>query len=268
MNVEPHAAFAAARFRELADSRALRLGAPLFTLAVTGSTNDDAMNAARAGAEHGATFVADSQTSGRGRRGHRWSSPPGENLTFSVLLRPRFAAEHAGAFTLAVGLAVRDVVARVIRASAQIKWPNDVLVNGRKLCGILVESQLQHGKIAALVVGVGLNVHMRDLPAEIAATATSLALEGAGVVEREALLCDILEALAARLEQYENGGLPALLPELLRHDALSGRRVRIDATAGIARGIDASGALLVETAASTLASVVSGTVELLPDTSP
>lgn len=266
MSGEPPATFAVERFRELADARALRLGTPLVAVAVTSSTNDDAMNASRAGAQHGATFVADRQTAGRGRRGRHWSSPAGENLTFSVLLRPRFVPERAGAFTLAVGLAVRDVVARFVPSSVGIKWPNDVLVNGRKLCGILVESQLQLAKVSALVVGVGLNVHMRDLPADIGATATSLAREGAADVEREALLCDVLEQLATRLEQYENDGLGALLPELLRHDALAGRRVRIETTQGTARGIDVSGALLVETAGA-LVSVVSGTVELLPDTS-
>ena len=267
MTEASRAAFSAARFRELAEPRALRLGRPLVTLAETGSTNDDAMNAARAGAEHGATFVAERQTSGRGRRGQRWSSPASENLTFSVLLRPRFGPEQAGAFTLAAGLAVRDAAARATSSKVAIKWPNDLLVHGKKLAGILVESQLQLGKVCALVVGVGLNVHMRQLPEEIAATATSLALEGAGALEREALLCDVLEELARRLEQYESDGLRALLPELLLYDALGGRRVRVDATSGIARGIDASGALLVETAPSTLTSVVSGTVELLSDTS-
>ncbi|HMJ15980.1 MAG TPA: biotin--[acetyl-CoA-carboxylase] ligase [Polyangiaceae bacterium] len=263
MSLESYPAFAADRFRELARARNLSLGDPLFALSVTGSTNDDALNAARAGAEHGATFLTDQQTSGRGRRGQRWSSPPGENLTFSVLLRPAFAPERAGPFTLAVGLAIRDVAARCIAAPVGIKWPNDLLVNGRKLAGILVESHIQLGKLSALVVGIGLNVHMRALPPEIAGIATSLALEGAHEIEREHLLCDVLEALAARLASYETLGLSALLPELLAHDALRGRRVRTESASGIARGIEVSGGLLVEDPSGSLVSVVSGGVELL-----
>lgn len=240
--------FDVARFEALRGERALALGAPLSAVAVTGSTNDDALAAAKLGAAHGALFVADEQTRGRGRRGHGWSSPPGENLTFSIVLRPDLEVSRWSALTLAVGLAVRDVAAARLPREVEVtlKWPNDVLATGKKLCGILVESQIGGELPGALVVGVGLNVAMRELPPEIAHVATSFALLGAVVPEREELLVDLLAALDARVAAYVRQGLTALLPELRRHDALCGRRVSVDGDAGVARGIDECGALLLE----------------------
>jgi BirA family biotin operon repressor/biotin-[acetyl-CoA-carboxylase] ligase len=251
------------RFSALASARGLALGAPLVVVDVTGSTNDDAFEAARGGAPHGATFVAETQTRGRGRRGRSWSSAPGQGLTFSTLLRPKLEPERMSALTLAVGLAVRDAVATRVAAAVGVKWPNDVVANGKKLAGILVESQLVRGRIAALVVGIGLNVAMREFPPEIGEGATSLLLLGAPDLDREPLLCDLLSALDRRLRVHEALGLSALLDELRAHDVLLGRRVRVEATTGIARGIDAAGALLVEDASGGVRPIVSGTVELL-----
>jgi BirA family transcriptional regulator, biotin operon repressor / biotin---[acetyl-CoA-carboxylase] ligase len=255
--------FDAARFLAQALERGLALGAPLTALEVTESTNDLALEAARAGVPHGATFVAEQQTRGRGRRGRQWSSPPGQNLTFSTVLRPQLEPERASSLTLAVGLAVRDVVAARVGADVGVKWPNDVVAQGRKIAGILVESQLVSGRVTALVVGIGLNVAMRDLPPEIAEIATSLALLGAADLERERLLCDLLAELDCRVRAHEALGLPALLDELRAHDTLLGRRISVENTLGVARGIDRSGALLVEDERGQVRPIVSGTVEVL-----
>jgi len=254
--------FDAERFSSLVKQRGLALGVPLVSVQVTESTNDLAVEAARQGGAHGATFVAEEQTRGRGRRGRAWSSPPGENLTFSTLLRPNLEPERASSLTLAVGLAVRDAVAARVEVAVAVKWPNDIVARGRKLAGILVESQLVGGRIASLVVGVGLNVSMRKLPPEIADVATSLALLGATELEREPLLCDLLGELDRRFRAHESAGLPALLDELRAHDALLGRRIRVEQAVGVARGIDASGALLIEDERGDVRPVVSGTVEL------
>ena len=255
--------FDADRFRALAAERGLRLGAPLVSLRVTESTNDLALEAARHGTPHGATFVAEEQTRGRGRRGRLWSSPPGQNLTFSTLLRPNLEPERASALTLAVGLALRDVVAARVTVQVGVKWPNDVVAQNRKVAGILVESQLVGGRVTALVVGIGLNVSMRELPPEIAELATSLALLGATDLEHEPLLCDVLGELDRRVHAHETAGLPALLDELRAHDALFGRRVRVEKAVGVARGIDATGALLIEDEHGRIRPIVSGTVEVL-----
>jgi BirA family biotin operon repressor/biotin-[acetyl-CoA-carboxylase] ligase len=248
------------RFARIVAERGLGLGWPLAAVALTGSTNDDALAAARAGAPHGATFVADAQTRGRGRRGHGWTSPPGENLTFSVLLRPALAAARSSALTLAVGLAVRDAAAARVGVPVGLKWPNDVVAAGRKLGGILLESQLRGDRVAAVVAGVGLNVAMREIPPEIAGIATSLALLGAEDPGREELLASVLAQIERRLGDYEASGLATMLDELRRHDALLGSRVRVDAVEGVARGIDAQGALLVEQANGATCAVMAGEV--------
>jgi BirA family biotin operon repressor/biotin-[acetyl-CoA-carboxylase] ligase len=224
------------------------LGRPCHYHAITGSTNDDLMRLARNGAPHGTVVVADLQTRGRGRHGNTWSSPePAENLLFSVLLRPRFALESASSFTLAVGLAVRDAVAPYVRAPVGIKWTNDVYASHRKLAGILVESQLRGSELMALVVGIGLNVHMSTLPDEIRTIATSLRLLEATELGRERLLADVLARLETRALAYEQTQISGIIDELRRHDAILGQQVRVGALVGMARGLDDDGALLLET---------------------
>jgi BirA family biotin operon repressor/biotin-[acetyl-CoA-carboxylase] ligase len=144
-----------------------------------------------------------------------------------------------------------------------VKWPNDVLAKGKKLAGILVESQIVEQRVAAIVVGIGLNVTMRELPDEIRELATSLALLGATRLEREELLADVLAALDQRVQTFVAAGVPGLLAELRAHDALKNQRVRFDGVTGTARGIAEDGALLVETEAGAIQRVVSGAVEVL-----
>jgi BirA family biotin operon repressor/biotin-[acetyl-CoA-carboxylase] ligase len=260
----PLSRFDVARFGELRRARGLALGDPLVAVALTGSTNDDAMAAARAGARDGATFVADEQSRGRGRHGARWASPPGENLLCSIVLRRGLAPERAGTLTLAVGLALRDAVQPRVQVPIRIKWPNDLYANDRKLAGILLESQLQAGKVEVVVAGIGLNVAMRALPDEIAGVATSLALCGATSLEREVLLADVLEAIERRLEAHVARGLGPVLDELRAHDALLGRRVRSDEVRGQACGISDAGALLIRDDRGRVHALRSGSVSLEP----
>jgi BirA family biotin operon repressor/biotin-[acetyl-CoA-carboxylase] ligase len=254
--------FDARALEELVRARGVSLGVPLSAVEETDSTNDDALAAARSGAPHGATFLAESQRRGRGRRGRSWLSPPGENLLFSVVLRPVLEPERVSSLTLVIGLAVREAVSSRVSSAVRVKWPNDVVVEGKKLAGILVESQLIAGKIDALVAGIGINVG--KVAAEVSDLATSLSELGAGgrEREREPLLTDVLAALDARLKIHARAGISALLDELREHDALAGRRIRVEGVTGIARGFDPTGALLLDDGAS-LRPIVSGTVELL-----
>ncbi|MBM4362120.1 MAG: biotin--[acetyl-CoA-carboxylase] ligase [Deltaproteobacteria bacterium] len=254
--------FDTGRFSRLRAARGLSLGEPIAAVGSTDSTNDDALEAARAGAPHGALFVADEQRAGRGRRGHRWTSPPGVNLTASLLLRPTLPPERLGALPLVVGLAVRALSARHVSSPLVVKWPNDVLAGSRKLAGVLVEARLDGAHIDALVVGVGLNLGMRDLPPEIAEIATSLALLGAAPLGREEALVELLAELEPRLAAFERGGLEPLLDELRAHDGLLGARVIVGDVSGVAAGIDADGALLLEQPGGEIARVTSGTVQL------
>ena len=235
-----------------------RLGVPLHLLDETVSTNDDAKLGAAAGDLHGSTWVAETQSKGRGRQGRTWISPRGENLLFSVLLRVTCPPPRVPPIALVAGLAVRDAIAALVPAgdAVKVKWPNDVLVNGKKIAGILVESQISGSKVQSVVVGIGINVHTREFPPEL--NATSVALEGGRDVDRGALLADVLARLDHDVEHVVHRGLGLVHDRLTRHDALVGREVTVDALSGIASGIDPDGRLLLRDAAGILHHVSSG----------
>ena len=268
----------------------MTLGAPLVIADETDSTNDDAKRGAREGAPHGALWVAEAQTSGRGRQGRTWLSPRGENLLFSVLLRLRCAPARVPPVSLACGLAVRDAVARALGARAAdtdvvVKWPNDVLVRSprdgvlRKVAGILVESGIAGAKVEYVAVGIGINVHTRALPEEVAAIATSIALERDARVaavdrltaelaqlDRAEILADVLAGLDRDVEHVAHKGLGLVHARLTRHDALAGQRVEsVDGSGdvyGIAKGIDLEGRLVVQRDDGTIMRVSSGEVRV------
>jgi len=252
----------------------LRLGAavagPLSVAAVTGSTNDDARRAAAAGAPHGATFLADAQTAGRGRGGHVWHSPPGENLYLSIVLRPAVAPADIAPITLAIGLAVARVAMRGLRGADRIglKWPNDVYADGRKLAGVLVEGQLRGDRVASLVAGIGLNVNARSFPPELAQRATSLALLGVDARDRSQLAAALIAEVGRLVALYEEARLGPMLAEIRALDALRGREVDVGGTRGVAVGIDDAGRLLLRDAAGAVHAVVSGEVILEPGRGP
>jgi BirA family biotin operon repressor/biotin-[acetyl-CoA-carboxylase] ligase len=263
------APFDADRFARLAG--ALTLGRPLVATESTDSTNDDALEAARAGAPHGALFVTEAQRRGRGRRGNTWHAAPGSGLLFSLVLRPNIEVTRAAALSLVAGLAVRAAVAELLERagvaeSPLVKWPNDVLVANKKLAGVLVESQIQGGALGAVVVGIGLNLEHRALPEELVGRVTSLAALGVRA-EREAVLALILEATEKRLRALESPKEPlkTLLHELRRFDALAGLRVSVRGLIGQANGVDAGGNLLVTDDEARTHAVTSGHVEVISD---
>lgn len=222
-----------------------RLGAPRLHLRRTDSTNDRARALAIAGAPHGTLVTAGEQTAGRGRQGRSWSAPPGRALLCSLVLR-----DPPPLLTLASALAVADVAG----AEAAIKWPNDVLLLGRKVAGILAEGRPQEGWA---VLGIGINVAVRDddLPPDVAARAGGLGLEPADV---EPTLGLLLRALELRLAQDPVAVLDAYRPR----DALHGRVVRWQRGRGVGAGLDASGRLLVDRADGSRVALDAGEVHL------
>jgi BirA family biotin operon repressor/biotin-[acetyl-CoA-carboxylase] ligase len=230
-------------------------------LVETTSTNDEAKRGAKQGAAHLTVWTAESQTSGRGRQGRTWSSPRGENLLFSVLLRIACLPARVPLVALVAGLAVRDAVAKALpsRADAvKVKWPNDVLVGDKKVAGILVESSIQGTKVDHVVVGIGLNVHTRLFPPELADVATSLSLEGGADVERDALLEAIVENLDHDVEHVVHRGLGLIHARLERADYLRGKELADDL--GRAEGIDDDGRLMVRKPDGILVRLSSGEV--------
>ena len=222
----------------------------------TGSTNPDAKRFAEEGAPHGTIVVADRQTAGRGRRGRSWESPAGKSIYFTIVVRPEFEPDKASMITLVVALAVAEAVREETGLSAGIKWPNDVVVNGKKICGILTEMSMtpEMNEIQFLVAGVGVNVNQdseEDFTPELRGRAVSLKMEGGRQIDRAALLARILQRFEEDYDLFEKTLDLSELQE--RYEALllgKDNRVRVLDPAGeytgISRGINGMGELIVE----------------------
>lgn len=231
-----------------------RLGTPRVHHRSTDSTSDRARELARAGAPHGTLVSAGEQRAGRGRQGRTWSAPPGRALLMSLILR-----EWPPLLPIVGAVAVADVAGDVSGAGGAaiaIKWPNDVLLDGRKLAGVLAEGRHQEGWA---VLGIGLNVAVRTehLPGELRDRAASLGLERDAI---EPTLARLLAALEQRLAQPTADVLAAYRAR----DALAGRAVRWAHGVGIARGVDDSGRLLVQLPDGTRTGLDAGEVHLQP----
>jgi BirA family biotin operon repressor/biotin-[acetyl-CoA-carboxylase] ligase len=234
-------------------------------LQVCDSTNDEAAAWARAGAPAGAVVTASAQTRGRGRLRRPWHSPPDESLYFSLVLRPALDPANLPPVTLAAGVAVAEAIAES-GGAPRLKWPNDLLLDGRKVAGILCETSSSGGRVEHLIVGIGVNLHARAFPDELSAIATSLALASGGEVDRgrfAALLCERLEGW---LDRFFDAGAPPIVDGWKRFADFFGRRVRVTAAGGALEGVAEElapdGALLLRTDAGKLVRVIAG--ELAP----
>src|ERR1044071_4481539 len=167
---------------------------------------------AEEGAAEGEIVVAEAQTQGRGRLGRRWESPPGINLYLSVILRPRLLPVHAPHITLMAGVALAETVAPLIKQAPVIKWPNDILVNGRKLAGVLSEAACDPQRIAHVILGMGLNVNYQvaSMPPEIRQRATSVADLTGSPIDRESVTVRLIHNLDRCYGELDEYGFEAL----------------------------------------------------------
>jgi BirA family transcriptional regulator, biotin operon repressor / biotin---[acetyl-CoA-carboxylase] ligase len=214
------------------------------------STNNVAMQLGERGEPHGALVLAEEQTAGRGRAGRTWISEKSAGIHCTVLLRPPIAPAHAPLLTLAAGLAARDAVVEELDTLPDIRWPNDLLVHGRKFCGILTEMRAEPDHIHYAVIGIGINVNQTRMPPELAGVATSLRMESKKTHSR----LEILIRLLHHLDRYYNQFLAEGAAPILRRFAevstyFEGKRVQI-ATAngsftGTTAGLEPSGVLRV-----------------------
>lgn len=220
--------------------------------ASTGSTNTDALAAARQGAPHGSVFFTDEQTAGRGRGDHDWHSAAGQGLYVSVILRPSISAEHMPLIPLAAGLAGAQAIGMTAGLEVDLRWPNDLLIGDRKTGGILVESKTESGTLSFAVVGVGINVHQRSFDPDLSTPATSLTLETKRSISRQALLISLLESLQHETWALQDPGLRAAITARVAYMSswISNRRVEVhgpQACIGVTAGLDEHGFLLVRT---------------------
>ncbi|HEY1445695.1 MAG TPA: biotin--[acetyl-CoA-carboxylase] ligase [Acidimicrobiales bacterium] len=215
------------------------------------STNTYVLDQARQGAAEGLVAVAEHQSAGRGRLDRRWESPPGANLLASVLLRPDCAADDLHHCSVAVALAAADACAELAGVEPVLKWPNDLLVDGSKLAGVLAEADFEGTRVRGVVVGIGLNVAWPG-PAEAGGTCLDDAGRTAQPVDKGVLLDLLLERLGPRRPFLDHeAGRRALLEEVRHRCATLGQRVRVtlpnEELTGAASAIDDAGHLVVET---------------------
>ena len=245
---------------------AKRLGTRFHYFTELDSTNTWARELAESGAAEGEIVIAESQTQGRGRLGRRWESPPLSNLYLSIVLRPGLPPKHAPQITLAAAVALVETVGSFLPRSPVIKWPNDILVDGKKLAGILTEAACDTERVQYVILGIGLNVNYRAeaMPETLHRRATSMA-DGAGEnLSRETVLVRLIHDLDRCYGELEESGFAALRPRWEVHFGLRGRRVKVElgdqTIIGRAQGIDHEGALIVETDDEQRRSIIAGDV--------
>jgi BirA family biotin operon repressor/biotin-[acetyl-CoA-carboxylase] ligase len=237
-------------------------------LDVTDSTQSEAQRLAAAGAPEGTVVTARHQRAGRGRRGHDWWDAPGESLLASVLLRPAGPVTAAPQLSLVGGLAVADALVAVASVPVRIRWPNDLLVDGRKVCGILAEAASDSGGAGAgrlhhVILGLGVNLAQTTFPEALAGRATSLRLVTGRALEADAVLAAVLEQLARHYGAWRAGGFAALRAAWLERSTLPGQAVRLpDGSDVVGVDVGDDGVLRARAGDGRLVHIVSGgTVE-------
>ena len=230
------------------------------------STNRYAKELAKQGAENGTLVVAECQESGRGRKGRMWESPKG-NAYFSIILTPNISADRIAMMTLVAALSVAKAIEWVYDLAVEIKWPNDILINKKKICGILTESSINQFGVQYLVVGIGINVNQMEFSEEIKDKASSIQLESQKEVSCEQLIGEVMNCMEQQIEQFLTTG--DLSKSLNAYNALlinKGKKVRViekeEEKIFIAIGIDEYGALIVEDEKGVQQRVISGEVSV------
>lgn len=242
-------------------------GRPVFYYPEVTSTNDLAKRLASEGCPHGTLVTAERQTAGRGRRGRAWMSPKGESIYMSLVLRPDLPPSSASMVTLVAAMAVAAGLKKAAGVEGQIKWPNDLVVKGKKICGILTEMSAELDCIHYVIIGTGINVGQKEFPPELADRATSLLIETGKPVNRCRLAAAVMEAFEEYYEKYEKAGdMSLLMEEYNRELAGAGEPVRVLAPegeySGHSCGIDREGRLLVDREDGSREAVVSGEVSV------
>jgi BirA family biotin operon repressor/biotin-[acetyl-CoA-carboxylase] ligase len=227
-------------------------GQELFCYDTIDSTNTKAKDLAEQGYPSGTLVVSDQQVAGKGRRGRSWESPSGSGIFMTLLLKPEINPNNASMLTLVAALATAKAISDITEADARIKWPNDIVINGRKICGILTEMSAQFDYINHIVIGIGINVHNETFPEEISQTASSLLLECGRRFHRASLIARFLECFEKDYAVFlETEDLEGLMKEYNALLVNTQKQVRVldpkEPFEGKAIGITKKGELIVDT---------------------
>jgi len=247
------------------------LGFPVRYFPEIDSTNLQAWRLAGEGAPEGTAVVADTQIRGRGRLNRSWISPPGANIYASVVLRPRIEPAAAPQLTLTAGVAVAELLSGRIPDGVKIKWPNDILIAGKKVCGILSEMRATAAAIDFIILGIGINVNMdrEDFEPSLQETATSLKIAAGASFDRLKVISALFSCLEKWYWIFLARGFPGVREAWLRHADIVGRPIRVvfkkDAQTGVVTGIDADGTLVMKDTEGIVRRVIAGDVHLLKE---
>jgi BirA family biotin operon repressor/biotin-[acetyl-CoA-carboxylase] ligase len=245
------------------------VGQDIVYFADTDSTNDRAHALAKDGAVEGTVVIAEAQQAGKGRLGRRWTSPAGVNLYASIILRPPIAPRHAPQLTFLSAAAVAWAIAEITGLTPTVKWPNDVLLDGCKVAGLLNELDAETERIRYLILGVGVNINMQaeQFPDDLRYPASSLAMASGGKVSRLRFTRTLLEQLDCLYSQYQREGFEPIMQAWQEYFVLTGQPVEVDCQGRLLRGrvvgLDEDGALLLKLADGRQERVLAGDVRPL-----
>lgn len=226
-------------------------GNKIFTFDSIDSTNNCARAVASCGAMEGTVVIAEQQTAGRGRMGRSWEATPNENLIFSIVLRPQVSADALNLLPLYVAVAVSEAIERVTGLKVECKWPNDILCNGKKLAGILIEGSVKQDVMDYVVIGVGINVNQVRFEGELSAKASSLKLESNKEVDRVRLFKEILSGLEKDYKSFETSGFQSVVPQWMARSTMLNRTISVsqqgNVISGVVKGLSPEGGLVLKT---------------------
>lgn len=242
------------------------MGRKIIYLESAGSTNDEAKKMAAKGSEEGLVIIAEEQICARGRRGRSWTTTRGESIAASILLRPKLSPEHAFSITPVLALSIVQGLEKEAGIRTGIKWPNDIVLDKKKLCGILTEMNADMDSINYIVVGMGININQSSFPKDISEIATSLRIHCGDVLSRKKILASVLNCFEENYEVYIREGLKPMVPLLREYSVVIGKHIRLVSPnmerEGTAVDMDAQGGLIVRLDTGETITVISGDVSV------
>ncbi len=247
----------------------MNIGTNIIRLGTVDSTNTYAMGLAEKGAEHGTVVVAENQTKGRGRLGRTWASPPGGNIYMSVILRPSIQLREGTLLTIIAGIACCRALKDISGLPVEIRWPNDLIISGKKVGGILTEIKASAGNIVFAVMGIGINVNSsaEDFPPDVKGTATSIRDETAKEHSIDVLIAGILRELQRCSDILAEGGKELILDEWRKSTTMLGKTVKAvlasETLTGVAEDVDEQGMLILRLPSGLLKKINAGDLTIL-----